>query len=143
MSTPKQMLDSGDPNTMGAAAQAIGLGTLLSGGPGFSDGSTMTQVEETLAVASAAATPTYKVESLLYVKTVGTGAAGYKSPGIPGATPGTGAAAPNAGGTSIVFNAETTGTGTVDVAYMTRATIAKANGATAKGLNTDIASVAP
>lgn len=76
-------------------------------------------MHETLAVASAAATPTFAIDQLLRCKTVGTGAAGAKAPGINGATPGTGAAAPNSAGTSLVFNAETTGTGTALVSYLT------------------------
>jgi hypothetical protein len=70
-------------------------------------------------VASAAATPGYTVLQLLYAKTIGTGAPAVKAPQINGATPSAGQAAPNAGGTSIAFHAETTGTGTCDVVYLT------------------------
>ncbi len=76
-------------------------------------------VQETLAVASAAATPSFAVQQLLYAKTIGTGTPAVKTALINGATPSAGQAAPNAGGTSIAFHAETTGTGTVDVAYLT------------------------
>lgn len=78
-------------------------------------------VREVVAVATAAATPTYAVEQLLYAKTIGTGAAGVKLATINGGTPGTGEASPNSGGTSIAFNAETTGTGTVEIWYLTNA----------------------
>lgn len=76
-------------------------------------------VHETLDVASAAATPTFAIDQLLRCKTVGTGAAGAKSALINGATPSAGQAAPNAGGTSLTFHAETTGTGTALVSYLT------------------------
>lgn len=76
-------------------------------------------VQETLAVASAAAAPTFAVQQLLYAKTIGTGAPAVKAAQINGATPSAGQAAPDAAGTSIVFHAETTGTGTVEVAYLT------------------------
>lgn len=78
-------------------------------------------VREVVAVATAAATPTYAAEQLLYAKTIGTGAAGVKVATINGGTPGAGEASPNAGGTSIAFNAETTGTGTVEIWYLTNA----------------------
>ena len=76
-------------------------------------------MNETLDVASAAATPTFAVVQLLRCKTVGTGAAGAKSALVNGATPSAGEAAPNAGGTSLTFHAETTGTGTALVSYLT------------------------
>lgn len=76
---------------------------------------------ENAAVASAAATPRFAIEQLLYAKTIGTGAAGVKAALINGGTPSAGEAAPNAGGTSVAFNAETTGTGTVDLWYLTNA----------------------
>ncbi|RTL30301.1 MAG: hypothetical protein EKK55_02180 [Rhodocyclaceae bacterium] len=84
-------------------------------------------VTETLAVASAAATPSYTIDQLLAVKTVGTGAPAPKLPGINGDTPDAGEAAPNAGGTSIVFHAETTGTGTAVVSYLTSNAVALEN----------------
>jgi len=84
-------------------------------------------VQETLDVASAAATPTFAVEQLLYCRTIGTGAAGVKSSLINGATPSAGQAAPNAGGTSIAFNAETTGTGTCVAGYLSIAGTAVPN----------------
>lgn len=77
-------------------------------------------VQETVAVATAAATPSFAIQQLLYAKTIGTGAAGVKAALINGGTPSAGEAAPNAGGTSVAFNAETTGTGTVDLAYLTQ-----------------------
>lgn len=78
-------------------------------------------VREVVAVATAAATPSYAIEQLLYAKTIGTGAAGVKAATINGGTPGTGEASPNAGGTSVAFNAETTGTGTAELWYLTNA----------------------
>jgi hypothetical protein len=78
-------------------------------------------VRETVAVATAAATPSYAIEQLLYAKTVGTGAPAVKAAKINGATPSAGEAAPNAGGTSVAFNAETTGTGTAELWYLTSA----------------------
>jgi len=77
-------------------------------------------VQETVAVATAAATPTFAVQQLLFAKTIATGAPAVKTPLINGATPSAGEAAPNAGGTSVVFHAETTGTGTADLAYLTQ-----------------------
>jgi len=78
-------------------------------------------IQENVAVATAAATPTYAIQQLLYAKTIGTGAAGVKSALINGASPSAGQAAPNAGGTSVAFHAETTGTGTADLGYLTAA----------------------
>lgn len=75
--------------------------------------------EENAAVASAAATPRFAVKQLLYAKTIGTGAPAVKAALINGATPSAGQAAPNAGGTSVVFHAETTGNGTADLSYLT------------------------
>lgn len=75
--------------------------------------------EAGVAVASAAATPAFAITQLLYCKTIGTGAPAVKAPQINGATPSAGQAAPNAGGTSVVFHAETTGTGTCDMSYLT------------------------
>lgn len=79
----------------------------------------MREYAETAAVSSAAATPAFAVTRLLHAKTVGTGAAGEKSCQKNGATPAAGECAPNAGGTSVTFNAETTGAGTVGLVYLT------------------------
>lgn len=115
MPNARDILDRGETNNqLGSAALATKLGSVVSG-----EKAPVRLVRETLPVASAAATPSYAILALLFAKTTGTGAAGVKDPGILGATPGAGAAAPNAGGTSIVFNAETTGTGTVDAVYLT------------------------
>lgn len=79
-------------------------------------------VTETLDVASAAATPSYTVQRLLHAKTnAGVGAAGEKAALKNGATPSTGEAAANSGGTSITLNAESTGTVTsgLTVSYLT------------------------
>lgn len=112
MGTAKEVLNSGDANQFGVAAKKAKLGTVLDAGG-------IRLQRETVAVASAAATPTFTVLQLLYVKTIATGAPAVKAPQINGATPAAGEAAPNAGGTSIVFHAETTGTGTVDLVYLT------------------------
>lgn len=117
----KDVLNSGDLNKIGPAFKAGQLGDRLHAGG-------VRLQRETLAVASAAATPNYTVLHLLHAKTAGTGAAGEKSPLVNGGTPSAGQAAPNAGGTSIVFNAETTGTGTVDVVYLTGDPPEDANG---------------
>lgn len=109
---PKNAINLGETNLLGWAAKSTQLGSVIDAGGGRLQ-------REVLPVSGAAATPTYNVAVLLGAKTIGTGAAGAKAPGIPGATPGVGAAAPNAGGTSIVFNAETTGTGTAEVWYLT------------------------
>lgn len=108
----KDIFNIGEINKLAAAFKATLMGERLHAGG-------VRLQRETLAVASAAATPTYTVLRLLHAKTAGTGAAGEKSPLVNGGTPSAGQAAPNAGGTSIVFNAETTGTGTVDVVYVT------------------------
>lgn len=112
MGTAKEILNSGEANQIGVAAKKIKLGTVLEAGG-------IRLQRETVAVASAAATPTFTVLQLLYVKTIGTGAPAVKAAQINDATPSAGQAAPNAGGTSIVFHAETTGTGTVDLVYLT------------------------
>lgn len=129
MSSFKDVLDSGDLNKVGPALRGTKLGSVLTGLV-TGDGSVRT-VRETVAVATAAATPSKTVLQLLYAKTIGTGAAAVKAAKINGATPGTGEAAPNAGGTSIVFNAETTGTGTVDLVYLTADAKALPTGAAA------------
>lgn len=110
-STNAELLNLGDENLFGSVAKNIKLGTILS--------APRVQYDAGLAVATAACTPTLTVLRLLHAITVGTGAAGQKIADPNGATPGTGHAAPNAGGTSITFNAETTGTGTANVAYLT------------------------
>lgn len=115
MTTSKDALDRGDTNQLGAIAKIAGIGSLISGDKNYA----RLVFEKGVAVASAAAAPTYPILQLVYAKTIGTGAPAIKAPGINGATPGAGAAAPNAGGTSVVFNAETTGTGTCDLAYLT------------------------
>lgn len=83
--------------------------------------------ESALPVATAAATPSFPIRQLLHARTIGTGAAAIKTPLINGASPSAGQAAPNAAGTSIAFNAETTGTGTADVSYLTAAGCATPN----------------
>ena len=113
MATLKDLLNLGEFNKMAAVFKASLLGERVHAG------GVRLQREPALAVSGAAATPSYTVLRLLYVKTVGTGAAGEKSALVNGATPSTGQAAANAGGTSIAFNAETTGTGTADVVYLT------------------------
>lgn len=112
MGTAKEVIDSGDVNQLGVACKKTKLGTLLDAGG-------VRMVKETVAVASAAAAPTFTVLQLLYAKTIATGAPAVKAAKINGATPSAGEAAPNAGGTSVTFHAETTGTGTVDLVYLT------------------------
>lgn len=124
----KDILNLGELNKLAAAFRAALLGELLHAGG-------VRMQRETLDVAAAAATPKYAVMQLLYAKTIGTGAAGVKAAKINGAAPGAGEAAPNAGGTSITFNAETTGTGTVDVIYLTNDAVKDADGNTAKKLS--------
>ena len=114
MSTLIALLDAGDTNNLGDVFKKGKLGSVMSGELAY-----IRHVMETVNVAAAAATPTYPVTALLFVQTIATGAPAVKAPGILGATPGVGAAAPNAAGTSIVFNAETTGTGTAVIAYLT------------------------
>ena len=108
----KDAINAGEMNDLGTAFRQAQVGEILSAGG-------VRLQRETLAVATAAATPKYTVLQLVYAKTIGTGAPAVKSPLINGAAPAAGQAAPNAGGTSIVFNAETTGTGTCDVVYLT------------------------
>ena len=121
MATPQALLNAGDINNLGDVAKKLRLGDLLAGTVGLGGALPVRLHSEIVAVASLAAVPTFTVLALLYVQTIGTGAPAVKAPGILGATPGAGAAAPNAGGTSIVFNAETTGTGTVVLVYLTQA----------------------
>lgn len=109
----KEVLDSGELNLLGTALKKGKVGTLLHGEGG------VRLVTETVAVATAAATPTYTIQQLLFARTIGTGAPAIKAPQINGATPSAGQAAPNAGGTSVTFHAETTGTGTVELSYLT------------------------
>lgn len=124
----KEVLDRGDTNNIPAAGREARIGShLWAGGVRLQ--------RETVNVAAAAATPTYAVLQLLFARTISTGAAGIKAAGINGATPGTGAAAPNAGGTSIVFNAETTGTGTVELVYLTTDAVKDADGVVATKLD--------
>ena len=131
----KDIFNLGDINKLAAAFRAALMGERLhAGGVRFQ--------RETLAVSSAAATPNYTVLRLLHVKTIGTGAAGEKSALVNGATPSAGQAAPNAGGTSIAFNAETTGTGTVDVVYLTADAPKDANGIAASDLAASVAGIA-
>lgn len=106
---------AGDVAATLTAAASPALGTR---GP-----ATAPLVQETVAVASAAATPSMAIQQLLYAKTIGTGAPAVKAAQINGATPSAGQAAPNAGGTSVAFHAETTGTGTADLAYLTQTSI--------------------
>lgn len=110
--TLKDILNLGEINKMAAAFKAMLLGERIYAGG-------IRLQRETLAVTGAAATPTYTALQLVYAKTIGTGAPAVKSPLINGGTPSAGQAAPNAGGTSITFNAETTGLGTADVVYLT------------------------
>lgn len=123
--TLKDILNLGENNKLAAALKAMLFGERVYAG------GVRLQRESALAVASAAATPSYTVLRLLHVKTTGTGAAGEKAALKNGATPSTGEAAPNAGGTSITFNAETTGTGTADVVYLTADPPKDANGVAA------------
>jgi len=126
--TLKELLNLGEINKLAAVFKSALLGERLhAGGVRFQ--------RETLAVSSAAATPNYTVLRLLHVKTIGTGAAGEKSALVNGATPSAGQAAANAGGTSIAFNAETTGTGTVDVVYLTADAPKDANGIASNNLD--------
>jgi len=125
MSTLEEVLNMGELNTLALAMKRAKAGTLLKG-----EG-TIRPVLETVAVASAAATPTYTIVALLKAKTVGTGAAGEKTVLKHGATPSAGQAAPNAGGTAMAFHAETTGTGTVILAYLTSDPLADAEAFTA------------
>jgi hypothetical protein len=129
MATPlKDIINRGEITEIPAVARAAQLGEVLHAG------GVRTQ-REVLPVASAAATPTYTVLQLLYAKTIGTGAPAVKAPQINGATPSAGQAAPNAGGTSIAFHAETTGTGTVEVVYLTTDAPKDADGNVAKKLS--------
>lgn len=135
MSSPKEILDRGDINQLGAVLKATQLGSLLEAGG-------VRQVRETgVAVASAAAAPKYTVLQLLYAKTIGTGAAGIKASQINGATPSAGQAAPNAGGTSIAFHAETTGTGTCELVYLTTDPPKDADGVVATALGSSVAGI--
>lgn len=134
MTVLKDVLDSGNTNTVGPAAHAARLGSRLHAGG-------VRLQRETLAVASAAATPGFTCLHLLHCKTTGTGAAGEKACDINGATPGTGHAAPNAGGTSIVFNAEETGTGTVDIVYLTGDPPKDADGVAATALTASVSGI--
>lgn len=119
--TLKELLNLGEINKLAGVLKAALFGERLHAGG-------VRLQRETLAVSSAAATPTYTALHLLHAKTAGTGAAGEKSPLVNGGTPAAGQAAPNAGGTSITFHAETTGTGTVDVVYLTADPPKDANG---------------
>lgn len=119
--TLKDLLNLGEINKLAATFKSALLGDRLHAGG-------VRLQRETLPVSSAAATPTYTVLHLLHAKTAATGAAGEKSPLVNGGTPAAGQAAPNAGGTSIAFHAETTGTGTVDVVYLTADPPKDANG---------------
>lgn len=121
MATPQQILDGGDLNQLALASKKAKLGTLLYAGG-------VRMVRETVAVASAACTPTFAVLQLLYAKTIATGTPAVKAAQINGATPSAGQAAPNAGGTSVAFHAETTGTGTADLVYLTAAAPTDATG---------------
>jgi hypothetical protein len=96
-----------------AASPALGTRGLLAAPAGSRI------VQETVAVASASATPRFAVQRLLHARTIGTGAAGQKTALPNGGTPSAGEAAPAANGSTIAFNAETTGTGTVEIAYLT------------------------
>lgn len=130
----KDIIDRGDLNSLAAVLKAALVGSILNAGG-------VRLHAETVAVASAAATPSYTVKQLLFAKTIGTGAPAVKAAGINGATPGTGAAAPNTAGTSIVFNAETTGTGTVDLIYLTADPPKDADGIAATALSGSITGI--
>lgn len=130
----KDIFNIGDINKLAAAFRSALMGERLHAGG-------VRLQRETLDVASAAATPTYTVLHLLHAKTTGTGAAGEKAPLVNGGTPSAGQAAPNAGGTSIAFNAETTGTGTVDVVYLTADPPKDANGISASDLAATVAGI--
>lgn len=113
MSTPEEILNNGDLSHIASVAKAVGLGTVLAAG-GYR------LVGETVPVSSASAATTYTCKKLLYARTIGTGAPAEKATtGIAGSAPGAGAAAPNSDGTAVVFNAETTGTGTAELIYIT------------------------
>lgn len=131
----KDILDRGDLNQLGAVMKAALLGSLLEAG-----GARIVR-ETGVAVASAAAAPKYTITQLLYVKTTGTGAAGIKASQINGATPSAGQAAPNAGGTSVAFHAETTGTGTCELVYLTTDPPKDADGVAATALGSSVAGV--
>ncbi len=126
--TLKDWLNLGEINKLAAVFKATLLGERVHAG------GIRLQREPALAVSGAAATPSYTVLQLLYVKTIGTGAPAVKTALINGGTPSAGQAAPNAGGTSIAFNAETTGTGTADVVYLTADPPKDANGVAASDL---------
>lgn len=128
MSALKDIINSGNANMLGGAFKQGQVGEVLNAGG-------VRLQRETVAVASATATPTYTILHLLHCKTATVGAAGEKAPGVNGATPSTGQAAPNAAGTSIVFNAETTGTGTADVVYLTADPPKDADGIAATALS--------
>ena len=112
-STLEDVLNSGDINTLAQAMRRVKGGSLLRGEGG------VRPVTETVDVASASATPKYTIAALLRAKTVDTGAAAEKTVMKQGATPSAGQAAANSGGTAVVFHAETTGTGTALLVYLT------------------------
>lgn len=130
----KDILNTGEFNKLAAAFRKALVGEVLHAGG-------VRLQRETLPVASAAATPGYTVLRLLHVRTIGTGAAGEKAALVNGGTPSAGQAAPNAGGTSIAFNAETTGTGTVDVVYLTADAPKDADGIAASKLSDAVAGI--
>jgi hypothetical protein len=74
------------------------------------------------------------VIGIISAKTVGTGAPAPKTPVANGVAPAVGQVAANLAGTSITFNAETTGTGTCDVTYVT-GDPTKVGGITKKAIN--------
>ena len=80
----KDFFNLGEINKFMAVCKAALLGERLHAGG-------VRLQRETLAVASAAATPTYTALHLLHAKTTGTGAAGEKAALKNGATPSTGA----------------------------------------------------
>lgn len=115
MSTAKEILNTGDLNHWGPVAKAIGLGSIVT-----MEGGCRQVYEPAVPVAGAAAITKYTVKKLVFAKTSGTGAPAEKATtGIAGSSPGTGAAAPASDGKSVVFNAETTGTGFAELIYYT------------------------
>ena len=145
----------GSSPTIGVSSNKTGFtakGSLLGGAAGDGAGTLLSAVSpllgtrgtragddrlirENVPVATAAATPSFAIEQLLYAATIGTGAAGVKTALINGGTPGVGEAAPDAPGTTVVFNAETTGTGTADLWYLTNVGVSIVNSLWVAGNN--------
>lgn len=112
-STNQQIINSGDPSTLASAAKKIKLGDILA---------QPRTVMETISASSTTIALSFTAVALCRVTTTGFGAAGEKTALTKrGAAPSTGEAALNAAGTSVVLNAESTGSGSITVVYLTMA----------------------